>query len=118
MQSAMEKLSNMGSVAKQKLTICRAKLDEKVKKSTAKTAEEKRIVKERRKAREAEAKRELHEAKARHAAQKLSSRKHSHVHGGHAPLPVEGGAATHLAGANVPAYPLPSQGYRPAGHKF
>ncbi|KAL0550486.1 hypothetical protein IC582_015007 [Cucumis melo] len=121
MQSAMEKLSNMGSVAKEKLKIFRAKLDEKVEKASVKTAEERKIVEERRKAATAEAKRELHEAKARHAAQKLRNRK-SHVLGGghlHHHSPVEGGAATHLGGeTNVPAYPIASpEGYYP-GHKI
>lgn len=86
-----------------------------------KTAEERKIVEERRKAATAEAKRELHEAKARHAAQKLRNRK-SHVLGGghlHHHSPVEGGAATHLGGeTNVPAYPIASpEGYYP-GHKI
>ncbi|KAG6577696.1 Late embryogenesis abundant protein 6, partial [Cucurbita argyrosperma subsp. argyrosperma] len=114
MQSAMEKLSNMGSVAKKKLKICRAKLDEKVQKASAKTAEERKIAEERRKAAEAEAKRELHEAKARHAAQKLRTRQ-SHVlgHRLHHQPPVEGGSA-----ANVPAYPIASpEGYYP-GHRI
>ncbi|XP_038906206.1 late embryogenesis abundant protein 6-like [Benincasa hispida] len=120
MQSAMEKLSNMGSVAKEKLKICRAKLDEKVEKASVKTREERKIAEERRKAATAEAKRELHEAKARHAAQKLRSKK-SHVLGGHLHHhpPMEGAAATNLGAANVPAaYPIPTtEGYYP-GHKI
>uniref|UniRef100_A0A0A0L1A9 Uncharacterized protein n=1 Tax=Cucumis sativus TaxID=3659 RepID=A0A0A0L1A9_CUCSA len=91
-----------------------------VEKASVKTAEERKIIEERRKAATAEAKRELHEAKARHAAQKLRNRK-SHVLGGHRhhQSPMEGGAATHLGGAtNVPAYPITSpEGYHP-GHKI
>lgn len=97
-------------------------MKEQVEKASVKTAEERKIVEERRKAATAEAKRELHEAKARHAAQKLRNRKSKQVLGGHLHHhhpPVEGGAAaTHLGGVNVPAYPIVSpDGYFP-GHKI
>ncbi|XP_050235056.1 late embryogenesis abundant protein 18 [Mercurialis annua] len=111
MLSAKEKLSNMASAAKEHLTICQAKVEEKVEKATARTHEQKKIAKERRKAKEAQAKMELHQAKAKHAADKL---RHHH-------LPVVGtqygytqppaanrpvGTTATMAGTAVPTYPL------------
>ncbi|KAG8637831.1 hypothetical protein MANES_15G168800v8 [Manihot esculenta] len=74
MRTAMAKISNMASAAREHMSICRAKVEEKVEKATARTHDEKKIAKERRKAKEARAKMELHQAKARHAAEKSSAK--------------------------------------------
>ncbi|KAI5327654.1 hypothetical protein L3X38_027050 [Prunus dulcis] len=80
MQSAKEKLSNKACAAKEHANIYKAKAEEKIKKVTAKTEEQREIASEVRKAKEAKAKIELHEAKAEHAAEKLTaSAKKSHV---------------------------------------
>ncbi|KAK7330891.1 hypothetical protein VNO77_25097 [Canavalia gladiata] len=82
MQSSKEKLQNVAAAAKEHVDIYKAKIDEKAERATARTEEEKAIVHERAKAKEAKAKMELHEAKARHAAEKLSN-KQSHYYGLH-----------------------------------
>ncbi|KAK9144487.1 hypothetical protein Sjap_004390 [Stephania japonica] len=75
MQTMKEKLRNMASAAKEHTKICGAKVDEKVEKSTARTEEEKKIAKEKRKAKEHGAKTELHAAKAAHMAEKLNAKR-------------------------------------------
>lgn len=156
----MAKISNMASAAREHMSICRAKVEEKaspififlymiqnlypvssfflrilfserrewidwtllenwqVEKATARTHDEKKIAKERRKAKEARAKMELHQAKARHAAEKSSAKwtyhlptvgadhhHHLHLHLHQSPRTV-GGYANQPVGASVPAYPL------------
>ncbi|KAG5540091.1 hypothetical protein RHGRI_020355 [Rhododendron griersonianum] len=74
MHTAKEKISNMASAAKAHVDISKAKV------------EEKHVVEEQRKAKEAEAKMRLHEEKAEHAAEKFQG-KHSHLlHGHHQPV--------------------------------
>lgn len=89
--------------------------------TTARTAEEKELARERRKVKGAQAKMELHQAKAKHAAEKLSSKHHHHhqppvvgtqpVVGTHANQPVGTGGT--MPGTTAPAYPL---GGHPPGH--
>ncbi|EEF42438.1 conserved hypothetical protein [Ricinus communis] len=123
MKSAKEKISNMASAAKEHITICRAKVDEKVEKAAARTPEQKQIAKERRKAREAQAKMELHQAKAKHAAQKSRHHHPPTVGTQYGPTqPVVGtqvnnpvGSTATMAGTTVPSYPL---GGHPPGYKY
>ncbi|KAF5729694.1 hypothetical protein HS088_TW20G00058 [Tripterygium wilfordii] len=98
MQSAMEKLSNIARVAKAKVTICKAKVEEQAEKATARTIEQRELAHERRKAKEARAQMKLHQAKARHAEKKLSRRAHQYNQ------PVAPTAAP-AAAATVPTYP-------------
>ncbi|WJZ82654.1 hypothetical protein VitviT2T_002392 [Vitis vinifera] len=102
MQSYKEKISNMASVAKEHITICKARAQEKAEKAMARTKEEKEIAKERRKAKEAQAKMQLHAEKAEHAARKLNA-KHSHLHSTH----THQGYNQPAAGATAPMYPQP-----------
>ncbi|KDP29011.1 hypothetical protein JCGZ_19500 [Jatropha curcas] len=130
MLSAKEKISNMASAAKKHVTICRAKVDEKVERASARTHEQKQIAKERRKAKEAQAKMKLHQEKAKHAAEKLSGRRAHHLSGAthtnhHYPTTVDPVVGTHahqpvgttgtMAGTTVPTYPL---GGHPPGYKY
>ncbi|CAK7356164.1 unnamed protein product [Dovyalis caffra] len=109
MQAAKKKISNFASVAKERMTICKAKVEEQAELATARTAEEKELARERRKAKEAQAKLELHQAKAKHAAEKLSSKHHQPsvvgtqpLVGTHANQPV----GTVMPGTTAPAHPL------------
>ncbi|KAJ7011213.1 hypothetical protein D5086_001297 [Populus alba] len=120
MQAAKEKISNLASVAKERMTICKAKVEEQAELTTARTAGDKELARERRKVKGAQAKMELHQAKAKHAAEKLSSKHHHHqlpvagtqpVVGTHANQPVGTGGT--MPGTTAPAYPL---GGHPPGH--
>ncbi|XP_065877696.1 late embryogenesis abundant protein 18-like [Euphorbia lathyris] len=115
MQAAKEKISNMASAAKEHITICKAKAQEKVEKGSARTKEEKKIAKERRKAKEAQARMELHQAKAKHAAHKLSGQTLHHLppQQPYATNQPVGTTAT-MAGSTVPTYPL---GGHPPGYR-
>ncbi|KAL8138748.1 hypothetical protein V2J09_004749 [Rumex salicifolius] len=92
MESAKQKVKDLGSAAKEKAQIYGAKVEEKAGKAGAMTGEGKEIAKENRKAKEAEAKADLHASKARHVDEKG----HHHVPGvtGHKHYPpATGGAA-------------------------
>ncbi|KFK44995.1 hypothetical protein AALP_AA1G330500 [Arabis alpina] len=121
MQSAKQKISDMASVAKEKMVICRAKADEKAEKAMARTKEEKEIAHQRRKAKEAEANMDMHMAKAAHAEEKLLAKQShyhvtdhgvSHVDHGHLPhhVPMAAPAPTPVTGhGHVPmAAPAPT----------
>ncbi|CAH8300065.1 unnamed protein product [Eruca vesicaria subsp. sativa] len=78
MHSVKEKISDMASTAKEKLSICGAKAQGHAEKKMARTSHEKKIAKEREKSKVAQAKAELHQSKADHAAD-------TQVHGHHLP---------------------------------
>ncbi|GLT91203.1 hypothetical protein SLE2022_091030 [Rubroshorea leprosula] len=109
MQSAKEKISNMASAAREHVNICKANIEEKAEKATARTEEEKQMAHERRKAKEAQAKMELHEAKARHAKDKLRAKVSRHFPGHDHGPPLVG--AHH--GYNEPV--VGQHGHRPVG---
>ncbi|KAM7254065.1 hypothetical protein ACFE04_031747 [Oxalis oulophora] len=142
MYGAKEKISNLASAAKEKVKICGAKAEEKADKATARTKEEKAIVHENKKAKEAQAKMELHHEKAQHAQDKLSGKyghydNHHHHHAGQVPIVGNepaygygvggqhqnhhhhhhlGATAPTAAGTGVPAYPVAGNPYPVAGN--
>lgn len=67
-----------------------ANIQEKSELAIARTKDEKKMVRERRKAREAEAVRQLHQAKANNKAQKLNARHARLMQGQPAPAPAKG----------------------------
>ncbi|KAJ6705984.1 LATE EMBRYOGENESIS ABUNDANT PROTEIN 6-RELATED [Salix purpurea] len=86
------------SAVKERVAICKARVEEQAEFATARTAGEKELGKEHRKVKEAQTKMELHQAKARHAAEKLSysrRRRRSHVVG---TRPIVGTHANQLVG--------------------
>ncbi|KAI5594556.1 hypothetical protein BDE02_03G080400 [Populus trichocarpa] len=108
MQAAKEKISNLASVAKERMTICKAKVEEQ---ATARTEEEKELAKER----------------GKHAAEKLSSN-HHHQRPAVGTQPVVGtrpmvgtranqpvGTAGTVPVSTVPTYPL---GGHPPGQNY
>ncbi|KAL6008478.1 hypothetical protein ACLOJK_033990 [Asimina triloba] len=79
MQAVKEKVNNMAAVAREKLEIHKAKVEEKAEKKAARTELEKEAAHERRKAKEGGAKMELHIAKAQNKARREQA-EHRHPH--------------------------------------
>ncbi|WOL06296.1 hypothetical protein Cni_G15028 [Canna indica] len=110
MQTAKEKVKDMGSATKEKVKQFAGKAEAKTEAATAGTPEERAAAEERAKAREKEAKAEYHEEKAAHRDESAAHRGAATTH-----VPLTSYHHDRRVGAD-PAYP--AAGTRPAGEKY